>query len=228
MTPISGLNSVDVEWLDSFLAAAGTPYQYADIASFHGYVWKGYQPEEIVAGMQLFKQELAKYGLSNLDVWNTEVSWALNTNLDEQQQASWLMRYLMTQPALGVSRVVWFSYDNCTWGTLYSSSLCTAVEGTPDQLTDAGNAYVVIEDWFIGANLTHCQQYQNGLWACELQRSGGYDAWMLWSSTGTDISVPFTQSSGLTVYRDWQNNLNSLPAQMTVGQMPVLLENQDL
>jgi hypothetical protein len=51
---------------------------------------------------------------------------------------------------------------------------------------------------------------------------------MLWSSTGTQISVPIPEESGLTVYRDWQNNVKTLPAELTVDQMPVLLENHDL
>jgi hypothetical protein len=228
LPPISGLNPAQIAWLDSYLAAAGTPYPYADIVAFHGYVWHGWQPEEIATGMQLLRQTLAKYGLSNSELWNTEASWEWDTNLDQQQQASWLMRYHATQVALGVSRFVWYSYDNCTWGTLWSSPLCTDNQGPTGQLTEAGNAYSTIEDWLIGANLTQCQQYQNGLWACELQRSGNYDAWMLWSSTGANISVPVPESFGLTVYRDSQNNLNALPIQLTVTGMPVLLESQDL
>jgi Abnormal spindle-like microcephaly-assoc'd, ASPM-SPD-2-Hydin len=228
MLPISGLNPVQVEWLDSYLADAGTPYPYADITAFHGYVWSGYQPEQIVTGMQLFRQTLAKYGLSNLELWNTEVSWEWNTNLNMQQQASWLMRYHMTQEALGVSRVVWFAYDNCTWGTLWSSPLCATNQGPTGQLTEAGNAYSTIEAWLTGANLTQCQRYQNGLWACELQRPGNYEAWMLWSSTGANISVPVPASFGLTVYRDATNTVYALPTQLTVSEMPVLLESQDL
>jgi hypothetical protein len=228
MLPISGLNPVQVEWLDSYLADAGTPYPYADITAFHGYVWSGYQPEQIVTGMQLFRQTLAKYGLSNLELWNTEVSWEWNTNLNMQQQASWLMRYHMTQEALGVSRVVWFAYDNCTWGTLWSSPLCATNQGPTGQLTEAGNAYSTIEAWLTGANLTQCQRYQNGLWACELQRPGNYEAWMLWSSTGANISVPVPASFGLTVYRDATNTVYALPTQLTVSEMPVLLENHDL
>jgi hypothetical protein len=136
------------------------------------------------------------------------------------------MRYHAAQAALGVTRFVWYAYDQCGWGTLWSSPLCTANQGPTGQLTEAGNAYSTIENWFTGANLTQCQQYQNGLWACELQRSGGYDAWMLWSSTGTNLSVPVPQNLGLTVYRDWQGNVHTLPAELTVNQMPVLLENQ--
>jgi hypothetical protein len=110
--------------------------------------------------------------------------------------------------------------------------LCSSTEGPADpvsQLMVAGVGYDTIEKWFTGASLTQCQQYQNGLWACELQRSGGnYDAWMLWSSTAASISVPVPGTFGLTVYRDWQNNVLTLPAQITVTQMPVLLENYDL
>jgi hypothetical protein len=95
------------------------------------------------------------------------------------------------------------------------------------QLTDPGKAYGVIENWLAGANVTSCQQYQNGLWACELQRAGNYDAWMLWSTTGTDISVPIPTNSGLKVYRDWQNKMSPLPAEITVSQMPLLLESGD-
>ncbi len=214
MPSISGLNPVNITWLNSYLAAAGTPYPYADIASFHGYVWHGYQPEQIVTGVQNLRQTLAQYGLSNLELWNTEASFQLDTYLNQDQQASWVMRYHAAQAALGVTRFVWYAYDQCGWGTLWSSPLCTANQGPTGQLTEAGNAYSTIENWFIGANLTQCQEYQNGLWACELQRSGGYDAWMLWTSTGTNISVPVPQNSGLTVYRDWQGNVNTLPARV--------------
>ena len=232
LTPsISGVGTAQIGWLNSYLTAAGAPYSYADIATFHGYQSPGSQPETIVSGVQLLQQTLATYGLSDLPLWNTEADWKSNTSFDQDQQASWLIRYHAIQAALGVSRFVWYSYDNCGWGTLFSSPLCatlyqTTVEGTPGQLTEAGTAYSTIENWFIGANFAQCLQYENGLWACELQRSGGYDAWMLWSSTGANISIQVPEN--LTVYRDWQNNLNPLPGQLTVDQMPVLLENQDL
>jgi hypothetical protein len=228
LPPIAAINQQSISWLSSYLASAGTPYPYADIAAFHGYVWQGYQPEEIETGVQLLQQTLASYGLSNLPLWNTETSWQWNANFTQDQQAAWLMRSHAVEAALGIPRFVWYAYDSCDWGTLYSSALCPTVEGTQGQLTEAGTAYSTIENWFIGANFVQCLQYQNGVWACELQRSGGYDAWMVWSSTGTSISIPIPETSGLTVYRDWQNNLNTLPTQLTVGQFPMLLENQDL
>jgi hypothetical protein len=226
MPSISHLSQADLNWLDSYLATAGTQYPYADIASFHGYGESN--PENIVNDVSLLRQTLSKHGLSNLELWNTEASWGKETAPVDQDQASWLMRYHMAQIAAGVSRFVWYAYDNCNWGTLWSLSPCGNNQGAPDQLTVTGSAYDTIETWLIGATLTDCQQFQNGLWACELQRSGGYDAWMLWSSTGTNIVVPVPAESGFTLYRDWQNNVNTLPTQITVNEMPVLLENHDL
>ena len=228
MPAVSGVGSAEIAWLNAYLAEAAAPYPYADIATFHGYSYPGNPPENFVAGVQLLKQTLATNGLSELDLWNTEASWKSDGTYDEDQQASWLMRYHALQAALSISRFVWYAYDNCSWGTLWSSPLCTDNQGPTGLLTEPGNAYSTIENWFIGANLTHCQGYQNGLWACELQRAGNYDAWMLWSSTGTNISVPVPATLGLTVYRDWQNNVMTLPTQITVSQMPVLLENHDL
>jgi hypothetical protein len=224
LPPINNLSAIP--WLDSYMTAAGSPYPYADVAAFHGYGFTN--PEDMPAWIQSLKQTLAAHGLSNIELWNTEASWESDTNFSVQQQASWLMRYHIVQNLMGESRLVWYAYDNCTWGTLWSSQACASNESPAGQLTEAGTAYATIANWFIGANLTHCQQYQNGLWVCELQRSGGYDAWMLWSSTGANISVSVPANLNLTLYRDWQNSPNPLPTQLTVDQMPVLLENQDL
>lgn len=224
LSPISNLSPVSIGWLDTYLAAAGTNYPYADIAAFHGYIWSGYQPEQIVSGIQVLKQTLAKYGMSNLELWNTEVSWQYNTNLTAPQQTSWMMRYHAAQATAGVSRVLWYAYDQCGWGTLWASPLCPAGPDPVGQLREPGVAYGTVANWLIGANLTHCQQYQDGLWACELQRSGGYDAWMLWSTTGTSLSVPVPANLALTTYRDWQNQVNPLPTQITVTSSPILLE----
>ena len=142
------------------------------------------------------------------------------------------MRSHMAEKALGISRFVWYVYDGCDSGTLaiplLASTPCGSSQAAADQLTPGGKAYITLENWLLGSSLTQCEQYQNGLWACELQRTTGYDAWMLWSSLGTNISVPVPENLQLTVYRDWQNNLNTLPNQLTVSGMPVLLENHDL
>jgi hypothetical protein len=226
MPPISSINSSNLSWLDSYLAGAGTQYPYADIAAFHGY-GLGSDPEGIVTEVQSLNQTLANHGLSSLPLWNTEASWGSQTSVDEQQ-ASWLMRYHAALALTGVSRFVWYAYDNCGWGTLWEAPWCTDPQMPTGQVTAPGQAYGVIESWLSGAELSDCQEYENGLWSCALQRPGGYQGWMLWSSTGTDISVPIPADTNLIEYRDWQNNVQPLPTELTVGEMPVLFENHVL
>ncbi len=227
LTPsISGITSYGMNWLESYLTAAGPQYPYADIATFHGYHVTN--PEDIAPQIQSLNVVLAQHGLANLPLWNTEASWGNTSTALGQDQASWLMRYHMVQAASGVSRFVWYAYDNCGWGTLWENTVCVNPQNPVGKVTVPGQAYAVIESWMSGATLPSCQQYQNGLWACELTRAGGFDSWMLWSSTGTSISVPIPSNSSLTYYKDWQNNLNGLSSSISVSQMPVLLENQPL
>jgi len=225
MPSISRVTAANLSWLSSYMSGAGAQYPYADVASFHGY--GDTNPEQIASDVQSLDVTLGNYGLAGLPLWNTEASWGVFTSVD-QDQAAWLMRYHVVQAAVGVSRFTWYAYDNCGWGTLWEAPWCANPQMPTSQVTAPGQAYGVIESWLTGATLTGCQEYVNGLWACELQRANGYDGWMVWSSTGTDITVPVPETFGLALYRDWQNNLNALPSQVTVGETPVLLENYDL
>jgi Beta-galactosidase len=221
---VNRINEPNLSWLDSylFLAAAGGTYPYADVASFHGY---GYtQPEDIVQGVAQLKKTLARHGLSSLEIWDTEASWGTTTVNDQEQEASWLMRFHVVQAVSGVSRLVWYAYDNCAWGTLWGPA-CGDSSDNWQGVRLPGEAYATVEGWMVGATLDHCDQYQDGLWACELQRAGGYEGWVLWDSTGASRSVRIPNKLQLTEYRDWQNNISGLPEEITVDQMPVLVEN---
>jgi hypothetical protein len=211
-----------LNWLDSYLSAAGANYPYADITAFHGY---GYaQPEQIAQGVAQLQQVLAKHGLSGLELWDTEASWGPTAAGAQEQEASWLMRFHIIQQLAGVSRFVWYAYDNCGWGTLWGPA-CGSSPDSWQGVRLSGDAYATLETWLAGAILTHCDAYQNGLWACELQRSGGYEGWILWDSTGTGLSVPVPNQLQLKQYHDWRNNVSTLPQEITVDQMPVLLDN---
>jgi len=226
LPPISRVTTANFQWLDAYLSTAGAQYPYADVVAFHGY--DAVSPEDAVQEMPLLENVLQKHGLGNLELWDTEASWGDSTTAVTETQASWLMRHYVLQEISGVSRLVWYAYDSCNWGSLFVTPECSAELNTPVGVNDSGTAYATVQHWMTGATVTQCQQYQNGLWACELQRSGDYDAWMLWSTTGSDISVSFPDDTEYTTYRDWQDNPQTLPSQLTVGQTPVLVENQDL
>jgi len=219
---INSINQPSLNWLDSYLAAAGSTYPYADIASFHGY---GYaQPEDIVQGVAQLRNVLAEHGLSQLELWDTEASWGTTSPNDQEQEASWLIRFHIAQEISGVSRFIWYAYDNCSWGSLWGS-LCGSSPDNWQGVRLPGEAYATLEDWLVGATLTHCDRYDDGLWACELQRPDGYEAWIVWASGATSLSLSVPQQFQLTKCRDWRNNASSLPPEITVDQMPLILEN---
>lgn len=172
--------------------------------------------------LRVYRREL--FAEWRRQLWDTEVSWREDSNLPDSSQAAWAMRYHAAEALAGISRVVWYAYYRCACGTLWTSPLCGATGEPVGQVTPGGVAYGTTANWLIGANITHCKQYEDGLWACELQRADGYDAWMLWNASGSTSSVPVPGKLGLTTYRDWQNNTSALPMQLTVTDLPVLLE----
>ena len=96
--------------------------------------------------------------------------------------------------------------------------------GQVGELRQPGVAYRTLAGWLTGATLTHCQTYKNGLWACELRRDSGYSAWVVWSASSSEIPITVPAALALTHYRDWQDHSTSLPAQLTITAVPVLLE----
>lgn len=133
------------------------------------------------------------------------------------------MRFHVAQAVSGVSRFVWYAYDNCEWGTLWGPA-CGSSTDDWQGIRLPGDAYTTLETWMAGATLTHCDQYQHGLWACELQRPGGYEGWILWDSTGTSRSVPIPNQLHLKQYHDWHNTTTSALFHRKLLSTPVLLD----
>ena len=134
------------------------------------------------------------------------------------------MRFHIAQAASGVSRFVWYAYDNCARGTLWGSA-CHDSTDNWQGVRLPGEAYANLEGWIAGATLTQCDRYEDGLWACELQRPGSYQGWMLWASKGSARSVRIPDKLQLTSYRDYRNNSTVLSGPILVDQIPVIVEN---
>jgi hypothetical protein len=226
MPSIGSINTSSLAWLDKYLASAGALYPYSDIATFHGYHTT--RPEDVVSQVKALRNVLEAHLVGSPPIWNTEGSWGPATGAVGQEQASWLMRYHTVLAMTGVSRFIWYAYDDCALGTLWEAPWCVAPQIPISTVTQPGAAYGTIEKWLSGATGTGCQHYVNGLWACELVRNGGFDAWMVWSSSGESISVPMASQSQLSYYLDWKGALNPTPSVLMITDMPVLLENQPL
>jgi hypothetical protein len=243
LTPsIDDLSSSSIAWLKSYLAAGGG--KYADIASFHGYSYATTTPgyvldSQLVSWVANYKATLAQYGLS-LPIWNTEYGWGDTDwfpisgpdqgtpGIGEAARQGFIAQTMLLFAASGVSRSIWYMYDNCSWGTMYGPNCGTS----PNVDNDSGprttaTAYGSIQTWMIGATLSGCTLSGN-TWVCGLTRTTptGYSANAVWSQTGSGTySVP----PGMTVYRDLNGNMYSTTAGATVGitNLPILFESTD-
>ncbi len=223
-TPSTADDPRGQRWLQSWLDFVGRPYPYADIAAFHGY---GYtkDPEDIYRGIKITRDTLAQHGLEHVELWNTEASWGQHEGYTQEWEASWLMRYHIVQAAAGVSRFIWYSYDNCEWGTLWGNS-CGAPRDSWTGIRPAGVAYGTVKHWLLSAKVEYCESHLDGVWACKLTRPNGYLGWAVWNRKGGQATVNVPDGWGLIQYRDWQNHKHAAGENIVVGLMPILLENR--
>jgi len=204
-------------WLSTYLSDGGG--EWSDVIAFHGY--GNGVAENIVSVVKSYQSVLAAHGESALPLWDTEGGWAdgdgtILATLTSAQEAAFAAKYYLLQWPLGVSRFVWYSYDGTAqWGQMWNP-----VSG----LEPDGVAYEQVSNWMIGASMTSpCNKTGNGIWTCSLARSGGYEAQVLWDSSG---SANWETAPSFVQYRDLSGNVTPLsPSQLlSIGNEPILLE----
>jgi len=134
-----------------------------------------------------------------------------NTDL----QANFAARYLVLAWAKGISKMVWYSYDNSSWGSFWNST---------SGLLLPAYAHSQVHKWMTGAVVTGCAQDSNLTWSCSLTRPNGYTAKILWNPSK---STGFSFSTSLD--RKWTlgGTLSTISGgYTTVGPKPILVENQ--
>jgi hypothetical protein len=225
-----------VNWMTSYLQAGGN--LYADGGTFHGYLATTGtipypMPEQdttsgcIVKPVDCYGSILTKVtnmravfdnnGLKNKPMFDTEGSWGDLNITDPTTQSAWVSRWFILQASLNVQRVYWFSWGAGAaqlWGDLETAAL------TP---STAGIAYTQVYDWIAGATFTTpCSADIHSTWTCALTRSNGYQAQIAWNTSG---SVAYTAPSQFTQYRDLKGNTTPISGNVTIGSLPILLEN---
>jgi hypothetical protein len=228
---------VPSQWLQNYLQAGGN--LYADIGTFHGYIADQNLnptplPEQsntspncgidcyvpITTKVDLFRSVLDNNGLQNAPLFDTEGGWSLNFPPDDDGKVEFVSRWYILQAAKGVARVVWF-----LWGT--NSSGSTAGLGTSTApLTPAAIAYGQVYDWLTGATFGGPCSVSGTVWSCQLTRPNGYQALIVWNTAG---SSSFTVPSQYIQFQDLTGNTTKVSGgTVTIGLMPILLENQNL
>jgi hypothetical protein len=214
-------------WLDDYLRAGGGAY--ADVIGYHFYVMPS-PPEEMLPIIEKVKSVLAKNGMQNKPLWNTEAGWLIqnramsvksngkNVPLLEEQAPGFVARAYILNWAAGASRFYWYDWDSAVMG------LADDGGKTPKP---AGVAFLTTEKWLVGARLSYCDSDARDTWVCPISRDGGYRGYLVWNVHGP---------AGLEIPADWdaqkeseldghQHDVKGL-RKATVDMRPVLFENK--
>jgi hypothetical protein len=184
--------------------------QYADAISYHAYIPV---PENIVPLLNEFKQTLQQNGLSSKPIWDTEGSWGPTG--EGADPVSDVSRLLILQAAEGISRVMWYSWDNRKLGNMW-----TPEEGPKP----AAKAYEQLQDWLIGATFDHPCDDHDDTWTCDLRKTDGSRARIVWSAkSGSNAS--YKVPDGYVNQRDLAGGATALKGgNVPISNRPVLLE----
>jgi hypothetical protein len=204
-------------WLSNWLQMGGAGV--IDGVAIHTYPSVGEIPEQVQGQVTLTQVAMNQNGVGSLPIVDTESSWGLDTALPAlADQVSYLGRHLLLLHSMGVQRTNWYSYDDATWGTMW----------TPTGGVNAvGDAYDQVAKWIVGSTLSKpCAPTKLGgtTYVCGYSRAGGYLALALWDTSGTGT---YTVPSGYVQYRDLYGDLISVSGTtVPLTASPILLENK--
>ena len=203
------ISAYGFQWLDEFLAKGGGAY--ADVISWHLYTT--YQPEldePMAAGL---RNLLARRGLSERPIWNTEG----NTDgvpPNAAAGAGAIARAYLVQP--------WWGHSNFSfycWDIDYGNPLSLPGYLAP---TAAGVAYREVGRWLTGSTMFGRRQLSDGTWQVTLQLQDGRIAFVVWN----DDSRVFAPPAGwaVTTQLDLTGRSQAIPSSgVAVGPAPILL-----
>jgi len=203
-----------VSWLSEFLSKGGG--QYVDVIGYHLYV-NPQPPEAMVPLVQQIQQILASNNLASKPIWNTESNWFSPKPFpSEDVAAGYLARAYILNWAAGIQRFYWFAWDN-------RAVLVKTTEDDNRTSTPAGNAYGVVYQWLVGAQMEACNQDANHTYVCQLTRAGS-SAWIVWNPDGArTFDVPKSWHAGFVTPLLGQTQ--ALTGSTTnIGPVPVLLK----
>jgi hypothetical protein len=213
----TGWSPTNDVWLDRYLSAGGG--KYADVVAWHGYAGRNDRPslppEDLLRQIRALRAVLVRHHLSQLPIWDTEGGWGKDAQLpDEEEQASFLVKWYLIQFTNGIARAYWYQWDNQEWGTLWH-------EGSG--LTPAGTAFQQLSEWLSDATATRpCRpQSASALWTCDIQKGRNLYR-VAWSAS---VRIPFADIDKVVSFAQVGGAKQMLDGQpVFVGSRPVLFQ----
>ena len=195
-----------VAWLDDFLARGGG--KYVDVIGFHFYADT---PETTAQLANQVRQTMAAHGIGNMPLWNTECGWNKPKPFPSPELgAAYLARTYLLDWSAGVQRIFWYAWDN------HGFSVIETTQSDDRTLTPAGNAYGMLINWLVGAQLTACDMGNDHTWTCTLRR-GSSTEHVVWNPDhNMDLALPRSwRATSTTVLNQPQVALTSNVVKVT-------------
>jgi hypothetical protein len=206
-------------WLDPYFAKGGG--KYADIIGAHFYIGYDKTPEDSLPLVREVQDAMAKYGLQDKPLWNTETGYGNkgeNAFYSDEDSMAYVARTYILNWAWGMERFYWYAWDNRNVVTMLM------VEEDNKTLEPAAIAYSEIQNWLVGSRMQNCVSDVNSTWTCELTRKQGDTAWIVWNTKGKqELAVP--KKFKLGQVRTLLSKTTDLPenGRLQVGKLPMLL-----
>jgi len=225
-------------WQTLYFAAGGP--QYADVITYHGYVYRsgciGFPKSEdelkVVSGVQAV---MAAYGQSGKPLWDTEVSWGVTSAscfYDADLQSGFLAQIFMLHWSAGVRRVFWYQYNNQENGTLWTPNHDRHHRNYKGTLHKAGVAYEQVYRWMGGVTVNGACRVSGTVWTCNFSRPGGYLAEAIWDTSktcnkGVCGTKNYRVGSQFTNYLTLDGTKTSINGNhVPIGAKPILVQSQ--
>jgi hypothetical protein len=215
LSPATTDSTPELKWQDTFFRQGGG--KYADVISQHFYPQTS-TPEDLMKYISQFKALMAKYGLANKPLWNTESGWLKPAMIESDRQAmAYIARIYLINWASGVQRFYWYAWDNQAAVSLYLTNIDRK---TPTPVT---KGYEQIQKWMVGSQMQQCTANFARTWICHFSRKG-QPFWVVWNQ---NRQLAFTVPPNWQVRKiqDLSGKSTPLPSsrQVTVDFSPVLL-----
>jgi hypothetical protein len=208
-------------WIDAFYGTSvdGTPVaDFVDVVSLQLYPAAEGTPETSMELLTGIRSTLAAHGVQK-PIWNTEINYGLTGQpvdpFPEREQVRDVVATYLLNAANGVTRVYWYGWDQQS----IVGVLLTEADGVT--LTKAGDAFVTVHDWMLGATVTGCEQDAQKTWTCTLDHPDGPRTVYWNADQSARVTVPEGAGSAEVVGRQ------AKPVQagdtLRVGGLPVMV-----
>ena len=208
-------------WIDAFYGTSveGTPVaDFVDVVSLQLYPEAQGTPETSMELLSAIRTMLTGHGVQK-PIWNTEINYGLTglavDPLPAREQVRDVVATYLLNAANGVARVYWYGWDQ--------QSIVGVLLTEPDgaTLTKAGDAFVTVHDWMLGATVTGCEQDASHTWTCTLDHPDGPRTVYWNADQSAQVTVP--EGAGTAQVVGKREHPVTPGSTVDVGPLPIMI-----